>query len=56
MDYFNDVFTILGLESGSCVGFQWSDRKLSDFIKKIFIFVPKMNECLEVWNDIGESN
>jgi len=43
---FVDVFTFLRLESGSCVGCQWRDRKLSDFIKKIFICVPKMSECL----------
>ena len=42
MDHFNDVFTtFLGLESGSG---QWRDRKISDFIKKSFICVPKMNE------------
>ncbi|XP_067253860.1 cilia- and flagella-associated protein 298 isoform X1 [Chanodichthys erythropterus] len=28
----------------------WRDRKLSDFIKKIFICVPKMNE-IRVWNE-----
>jgi len=47
MDYFYDAFTtFLGLESGSCTGCQWRDRKLSDFIKNIFICVPKMNESL----------
>ena len=47
MDCFNDVFTaFVGLESSSCVGCQWRDRKLSDFIKKIFICVLKMNESL----------
>jgi len=51
MDYFNDVFTtFLGLESGRC---QWRDRKLSDFIKKIFIGVLKMNKSLTglEWHD-----
>jgi len=47
MDYFYGVFTaFLGLESGSCVDCQWSDRKLSDFIKNIFICVLKINESL----------
>jgi len=49
MDYLHYVFTAFpGLESGSCVGCQWRDRKLSDFIKKIFICVPKMKESLKV--------
>jgi len=44
MDYFNDVFTnFLVLQSSSC---QWRDRKLSDFIKKTLICVPKINESL----------
>jgi len=29
--------------SGSCVGCQWRDKKISDFIKNIFIYVPKIN-------------
>jgi len=38
MGYFNDVFnTFQGLESGSCIDCQWRDRKLTDFIKNIFI-------------------
>jgi len=47
MDYFNDVFsTFMDLKSGICVASLWRDRKLSDFIKNIFICVPKMNEGL----------
>ncbi len=50
MDYFKDVLTtFLGLEHGSSVAVYVS-RKLSDFITKILICVPKMNEgltCLE---------
>jgi len=34
--------------SGGCVDCQWRDRKLSDFIKKVFICVPKINESLTV--------
>ena len=44
------LYTFLGLESGSCVDSEWRDRKLSDFIKNIFICVVKMKEsltCLE---------
>jgi len=47
MDYFNDVFTtFLGPENGIAIGCNWRDRKFSNFMKKIFICVPKMNECL----------
>jgi len=48
MDYFNDVFTFLWLESGSFIVCQWRDRKLSDFIKKIFICVPEMGFDIKV--------
>jgi len=38
-------------------GYQWRDRKLSDFIKNIFISVLKMNESLtKFWNDMMVSN
>jgi len=33
-------------QSVSCVDCQWTDRKLSDFIKKILICVPKKKESL----------
>jgi len=47
MDYFNDVFTVVKpWKAGSCIDCQWEGRMLSNFIKKIFIFVPKMNESL----------
>jgi len=37
LDYFYDVFnTFLGPKSGRCC--QWRERKLSDFIKNIWIF------------------
>jgi len=38
----------LRLENGSCIGCQWRNRKLSDFIKNIFISIRvlKMNEWL----------
>jgi len=49
MDYFNDVFTtFLGLESGSCIGFQWRDSKLR--------FHYKEKKVLRVWNDVRLSN
>jgi len=39
MDYFSDVFTtFLDLESGCCVAVYGGVRKLSDFIKNIFVF------------------
>ncbi len=47
MDYFTDVlatFLDLGtLQLRCCL---WRVRKLSDFIKNILIYVPKMNEGL----------
>ncbi len=48
MDYFIDVLTtFLDLERGSYVaGYEGSERELSDFIKNIWICVPKMNEGL----------
>ena len=47
MDYLNGVFTtFLRLECISCVGYQWRNRKLLEFIKNIFICVPKINKGL----------
>ncbi len=50
MDYFNDVLTtFLGLERVSCIAV-YAGSESSDFIKNIFICVPKINEglaCLE---------
>ncbi len=47
MDYFNNVLTsFLNLEHSSCVSV-CRVKKLSDFIKNIFICVLKMNEGLK---------
>ncbi len=44
MDYFNDVLAMfLSLDRGMSL---WRVRELSDFIKNIFICVPKINEGL----------
>ena len=46
-DWSYDLFmNFLKHQSFSCMDCQWGDRKLSDFIKKIFICVRKMNESL----------
>ncbi len=48
MDYFNDVLTtFLGLDRSIYIAvYGGSKKKLSDFIKNIFICVSKMNEGL----------
>ncbi len=48
MDYFNYILTtFLGFELGSCLCCLYGVWKLSDFIKYIFICVPKMNKGIE---------
>ncbi len=45
MDYFNNFLTtFLGLARVSCVAVYGRDRKLSDFIKNILIFVLKIED------------
>ncbi len=47
MDYFNDVLaTFLSLDRGNILAFYGRDREFSEFIKNIFICVPKMNKGL----------
>ncbi len=47
MDYFNDgLTTLLCLYCGSTLTVYGRVKELSDFIKNIFICVPKMNEGL----------
>ncbi len=56
MDYFNDVLTtFLGLERVSCIAV-YAGSESSDFIKNIFICVPKINEGLACWKDMRVSN
>jgi len=43
-------------QRGSFVDVNGKNRKLSDFIKKIFICVMKMNKFLWVWDDMRMSN
>ncbi len=44
MDYFNDVLTtFLDLDRGIYIAVYGRVRELSEFIKNILIYVPKMN-------------
>ena len=50
MDYFNDVFPIvLGLECVNCIAPNGETESPQNFIKNIFICVPKMNEGEPKW-------
>jgi len=48
MNYFNNVFTLFGLESGNYFAVYGGIRKLKDFISNNLIFcVPKMNKGIK---------
>ncbi len=57
MDYSDDVFhTFLGLDSVKYLAVNGTVTRLPVFIQNILNCVPKMNEALWVWNDMGVSD
>ncbi len=56
MDYFNDVLTMfLDVDRVNYIAV-YGGSELSEFIKNILIYVPKMNEGLVTWGWVNNDN